>query len=736
MKKPRFGVMLKKKSINIRPYIPFILIIVTYIFIFLLLRGRLLFTPDFDRSDAFHLNISLKYYLAQILKQSKLPLWTNLLQGGFPLFAEGQIGALFLPNIILLRFFDFASAYHALFVLALFFLTTGMYKLLRCLSISNYLALLYSFIFTFCGAVSFRWVHLNVLQSFSLAPLLFWSILRWSNARQFRYACVSALLSSQILFAGHMQIAFIVFLALSLWYLTNVLMYRDKSEGIIRPYIRYNLLLAGSFIIALPQIIPTVQLARYSSRGIMKDYQYATQYSLPATHLQSFISPYLFGNPKRGTYPEFPSSSGIFWENTPYMGEIVSILIPVLYLILLIRKKVNRNINIYFFLALLFILFALGKNSPLYFIYDIFPFNIFRTPAKYLLMAVFFAVIGSSYLTQHYFSLIRIPSLKIFVYVLLIGNLVILVYTAISYHVFVDAKKVLTTPPVSQKLMFHNTHISFGFDRVWHTYFAKNGWKTNKDVEVYTSMNNFLIPNSGLIYGNASFDINTGGLRLRRIDYFIDRIEEALIASDSSRIAHARAENLLQIAGIGSVISLKPFISPLFGTGEKIVENGVSVFLNRIPTSDLPYYIPTTGWQIKYLDDFARRNEKGLVSTSEAVIEGYKDFVQDPRDSVTSYSENENKLTLNTSFPRDTFIVLRRNWYPEWSLNIDGRPAPLLQVNLIHIGLLVPKGNHTVILTYRPIFFYQGIIISTIFILSVMVLIRLRKNARDVSSGG
>ena len=72
------------------PYIPVILIIVTYVLFFLLLRGKLLFTPDFDRSDAFHLNISLKYYLAQVLKQNQLPFWTNLLQGGFPFLPRGK----------------------------------------------------------------------------------------------------------------------------------------------------------------------------------------------------------------------------------------------------------------------------------------------------------------------------------------------------------------------------------------------------------------------------------------------------------------------------------------------------------------------------------------------------------------------------------------------------------------------------------------------------------------------
>lgn len=727
-KNPRFGAMAKKNSINIRPYIPFILIIVAYVLFFLLLRGKLLFTPDFDRSDAFHLNISLKYYLAQVLKQNRLPFWTNLLQGGFPLFAEGQIGALFLPNIFFLRFFDFVSAYNALFIFSLFSLTLGMYVLLRSLSISKLLALLYSFIFTFCGAISFRWVHLNVLQTLSLAPLLFWSILSWHRVRQARYAYLSVLFASQTLFAGHLQIAFISLFALSLWYFLVLIIKYGRSRQIVRQYLRYIFILISATIIALPQIIPTLQLTKYSTRGIVGGYQYATQYSMPGNHLASFISPYLYGNPKLGTYPEFPSNAGVFWENTPYIGELLFILLCILYMYLLVRKKINIQINLYFFLAILFTLLSLGKNSPFYFIYDIFPFNIFRTPAKYLLMSVFFLIIGGSLLTQYVIDIIKKPFLRICVYLLLISNLVILVYTAFSYHIFVDAKRVLNISLISQRLDPRDTYLTYGFDRLWHNYFAKNGWKKTEDINFYLSMNNFLIPNSGLIYGNKSFDINTGGLRLRRVDYFIDRIGEALFANNSALISTPQAKNLLEIGNINTIISSKPIILPFFDETEKISEGSLSVFNNINTVNTLPYYIPQIGHSIKYLNDFIGLNNKGLVSTSESVLEGYKDFIQDPQDHITAYTETENQLMLNTSFLRDTFVVLRRNWYPEWTLEINGKSVPIFRANLIHIGVLVPKGNHKVILSYRPIFFFQGVITAISF-MSLLVLSKFLKRS-------
>ena len=108
------------------------------------------------------------------------------------------------------------------------------------------------------------------------------------------------------------------------------------------------------------------------------------------------------------------------------------------------------------------------------------------------------------------------------------------------------------------------------------------------------------------------------------------------------------------------------------------------------------------------------------------MVEGYKDFKQDEWGGAVSHNESSDRLILNTSFARDTFVVLRRNWYPEWFVEIDGKSTPSYQANLIHVGVLVPKGNHKVILSYKPIFFYQGIIIALGYI-SFIVLLKFFK---------
>ncbi|MBI4066671.1 hypothetical protein HY411_03055, partial [Candidatus Gottesmanbacteria bacterium] len=92
----------------------------------------LLVTPDSGRSDAWHFSFATKFALAQSLSQGKLPLWEPRMGGGFPLFSEGQVGALFLPNLLLFKFIeDPVIAYNLSYVLIFLTLGCGMYLWLR-----------------------------------------------------------------------------------------------------------------------------------------------------------------------------------------------------------------------------------------------------------------------------------------------------------------------------------------------------------------------------------------------------------------------------------------------------------------------------------------------------------------------------------------------------------------------------------------------------------------------------
>jgi len=53
----------------------------------------MLVTPDYGLSDVWNFNYPLKNLLSESLKQGKIPFWTDMIGNGFPIAAEGQIGA-------------------------------------------------------------------------------------------------------------------------------------------------------------------------------------------------------------------------------------------------------------------------------------------------------------------------------------------------------------------------------------------------------------------------------------------------------------------------------------------------------------------------------------------------------------------------------------------------------------------------------------------------------------------
>src|SRR5512138_2657645 len=55
-------------------------------------------------SDIIRLYLPFGAELARSLAKGELPLWTPGIQAGFPLFAEGQVGALYPVNLVLFRF--------------------------------------------------------------------------------------------------------------------------------------------------------------------------------------------------------------------------------------------------------------------------------------------------------------------------------------------------------------------------------------------------------------------------------------------------------------------------------------------------------------------------------------------------------------------------------------------------------------------------------------------------------
>jgi hypothetical protein len=80
--------------------------------------------------------------------------------------------------------------------------------------------------------------------------------------------------------------------------------------------------------------------------------------------------------------------------------------------------------------------------------------------------------------------------------------------------------------------------------------------------------------------------------------------------------------------------------------------------------------------------------------------------------SVTITALTPTHLTALTETTGSHLLVFSQIYYPGWQARIDGRPVTLLRTNVVQQGLVVPPGNHTVELVFRPASFYLGLVIS------------------------
>jgi hypothetical protein len=727
LKKPRLGTI-PNINVSMRSKWMFIvLFIVAYGIFYLFLRDKLPFTPDFGSSDAFHSNVSFKYYLWQSIRSGVLPFWTDKLAGGFPLIAETQIGAFFLPDYVIFPIFsNFSHAYMFLFAFHLALLSIGMFLLLCLFQIPSFLSFLLAVTFTWSGAVSFRWVHFNFLQVFSLGPLLFWSYFKWNLSQKKIYLLVISALICQMIFAGHMQTTFILLLGLILTHLS--LHYPFK---LTKNILFFSSIFFG-FIFALPQILPTIQFAAYSARSFLNSYQYVVSYIFNSKDLIGFFSSHGLGTPLNATYGSLQAvGNRIYWENTPYLGELFIITLFFASIYYYISLKKQSIVTIFLVLALLFLFLAFGGDSPLYFLFGVFPFNMFRTPSRYLLVCVFFLILFSAHIFK---TLINKSSyFLIFIYCILIINSAILIKTSFNYHVFIDSKQLLSSLKKYNPLIKYANYFTFAGNEAWYSAFTTKGWGTNKDIDTFLFLNSSLLPNSNLISGVSTFDIYTGGLKMRRNEYLKSLITDSLTElsrKQETPDAGMRAEKLLSLYNIKTILSLKPLYLPHFSLIQSNKKNDLTITLwqNTSVTNNL-FYSPHKIKSLTYLEDIEKEMESEPISDATAFVESLPVSINQTGGikNIQILKNIDHSLISNITAIDNSFIVVKKGWYPEWHLFIDGKEKQIYKTNLIHMGFYIPKGNHTVELRYVPTSFYIGALLSLlgIFIYSTYCI---RKN--------
>jgi uncharacterized membrane protein YfhO len=72
------------------------------------------------------------------------------------------------------------------------------------------------------------------------------------------------------------------------------------------------------------------------------------------------------------------------------------------------------------------------------------------------------------------------------------------------------------------------------------------------------------------------------------------------------------------------------------------------------------------------------------------------------------------RQTYQVSAATPALLMLSEPYYPGWQATVDGQPAPILRADTILRAIPVPAGEHTIEMTFRPLSFTLGAIISAL----------------------
>ncbi len=328
---------------------------------------------------------------ANALRQFRLPLWEPRILDGFPLFAEGQIGALYPTHPFLygLLPIDLATNYDILIQIA--WVALGTYLFARALRLSPPAAFLGAFAFSTGGFFIPRLQHLSILATAAWLPWLLWGWEKFETApnrsSRLRWFALLALFSGIQLTGGHPQFAFLSAILVSLYALVR--WRRDelavRSQNLLREYFDPSHLIPVILFFALGaayaavQLLPTLELSSLSDRATGLLPKFFTAFSLRPVHYLMLLNPFLLGNP----YPK------VSVEVIGYIG-----LLPLLLAVGAPLVRRDRRVVFFALIALVALFMGLGDQNIVYRGMRYLPlFNYFRVPSRFFFWYTFAAAL-------------------------------------------------------------------------------------------------------------------------------------------------------------------------------------------------------------------------------------------------------------------------------------------------------------------------------------------------------
>jgi Bacterial membrane protein YfhO len=682
---------------------------------------------NFLITDPIRQQIPWRKLVIDDLKNGTVPSWNPYNFSGTPLSANIQAGAWYPMNIFFL-FMPFYIAWTILIIIQPCLAALFLYFYLRNKKILPAVSAFAGVVWAFCG-FTIAWLTWGtIVQTALWLPLILLSIDKIADGSGTRikiyWSAVLALSLAFALFAGHAQVALYIFV-FALVYGLFELWYTPKRKNVWW----LSVAAVGAVVVSSVQWIPTVRLISHSSRITDVSAWLKDGWFLPWQNLAQFIAPDFFGNPATLNY------WGI-WNYGEFIGYVgILPLILALYALVTRRDRLTR-----FFAICAGIVFLLLLPTPIAKLPYQFHLPVISSlqPTRLMVLIDVCLVILAGLGLDAY---LRSPNKKILFGIALVGIILAGLWVYVMRVPGMDvSRRNLALPSVLWVVNSSLLLLAFIIKKRWNTLFTfliiavtmfdlfRFGWKftpftpveyffpsTNaisflrgqqKPFRVMSLDNRILPPNVGAYYGIESIE---------GYDPIYDARYEEFIAA-----ANRREPNITPPFGFNRIITSPTVDSPLFALlNVKYVLSLDTVKDSRL---ELVYQEGQTKiyWYKKALpriypvESSVHADTKQQVmdilysrefnSTKQAVVEDNTSIPQSPvvfSDHIDIMEESASEIRAISSLQTDHFVVITNIYDQGWKAYIDSAVTTIHRTNYLFQGILVPKGNHTVVLQYQ-----------------------------------
>ncbi|MDO8657207.1 MAG: YfhO family protein [Candidatus Levybacteria bacterium] len=460
-------------------------------------------------SDLMPFNYPLKDLYRDFLMSGKLPFWTNLMGSGYPIFAEGQMGALYPFHLILFRLFPTLAAFNLNIFLHFLIAAFSTFAFCRIsLKLSKYASILAGIAYVLSGFYLTRFHQINIDLVISYLPLVFLLTERLVTTKKSVFAFFLSIVFAFEILAGHIEMFYYVSLASVLYFIIITFIFPQNSSS--QKKINLLILFASSFIIgaliAAPQLLATMELVKFSQRSGGLSLESSGGSVWPLESLWLFLNPRSFNIylPTPDFHPLNPDSIN-FNVVYGYVG-----IIPFLFALMSIITSASwrirkRNVLIFAFFLIGAFIFGLGQSTQLFTIlWNIVPgLKFFREPVKILFLVEFSLIILAALGFDQILKILekrKVHSKKIFIFSIVIIFIIFFDLYLNSVRVIlpvIPASPWFTKP---QSVSFLEKELNNSDFRIHSCGVGNLDYSLTRDYKIQKDLQNVLPPNFNLLY--------------------------------------------------------------------------------------------------------------------------------------------------------------------------------------------------------------------------------------------